>query len=51
MLRRLIGVAGEIAELGYDEPDDVDKAIDRGRVDGVRDQPAAGRRLRGQAQR
>ncbi len=28
LLRRLIGVAGEIAELGYDEPDDVAKAID-----------------------
>ena len=28
MLRRLIGVAGEIAELGYDEPDDVTKALD-----------------------
>ena len=28
MLRRLISVAGEIAELGYDEPDDVTKALD-----------------------
>ena len=28
LLRRLIGVAGEIAELGYDEPDDVTKALD-----------------------
>ncbi len=28
MLRRLIGVAGEIAELGYEEPDDVTKALD-----------------------
>jgi replicative DNA helicase len=28
LLRRLITVAGEIAELGYDEPDDVVKAID-----------------------
>ena len=27
MLRRLISVAGEIAELGYDEPDDVTKAL------------------------
>jgi replicative DNA helicase len=29
LLRRLIGVAGEIAELGYSMPDDVTKAIDR----------------------
>ncbi|HEV2369395.1 MAG TPA: replicative DNA helicase, partial [Acidimicrobiales bacterium] len=29
LLRRLIGVAGEIAELGYDVPEDVDAAIDR----------------------
>jgi replicative DNA helicase len=29
MLRRLIGVAGEIAELGYEPPDDVAQAIDR----------------------
>jgi replicative DNA helicase len=29
LLRRLIGVAGEIAELGYDVPDDVDAAVDR----------------------
>jgi replicative DNA helicase len=29
LLRRLIGVAGEIAELGYDVPDDVAKAVDR----------------------
>ena len=28
LLRRLIGVAGEIAELGYEEPDDVTKALD-----------------------
>ena len=28
MLRRLIRVAGEIAELGYDEPDDVAKVLD-----------------------
>jgi replicative DNA helicase len=28
LLRRLISVAGEIAELGYDEPDDVTKALD-----------------------
>ena len=28
MLRRLIGVAGEIAELAYSEPDDVSKALD-----------------------
>ena len=28
MLRRLISVAGEIAEIGYDEPDDVTKALD-----------------------
>ena len=28
LLRRLIGVAGEIAELGYDIPDDVTKAVD-----------------------
>ena len=27
-LRRLIGVAGEIAELGYSRPDDVTKAVD-----------------------
>ena len=29
LLRRLIGVATEIAELGYDVPEDVDAAIDR----------------------
>ena len=29
LLRRLIGVAGEIAELGYSIPDDVTKAVDR----------------------
>ena len=29
MLRRLIGVAGEIAELGYEPPDDVALAVDR----------------------
>src|SRR5437868_12942119 len=29
LLRRLIGVAGEIAEIGYDLPDDVAMAIDR----------------------
>jgi replicative DNA helicase len=29
LLRRLIGVAGEIAELGYDVPDDVSAAVDR----------------------
>ena len=28
MLRRLIGVAGELAEMAYGEPDDVTKAID-----------------------
>src|SRR5262249_26021810 len=28
LLRRLIGVAGEIAEIGYDVPDDVAKAVD-----------------------
>ena len=28
ILRRLIGVAGEIAEIGYTEPDDVAKALD-----------------------
>jgi replicative DNA helicase len=28
LLRRMIGVAGEIAELGYDLPEDVAKAID-----------------------
>ena len=29
LLRRLIGVAGEIAEMSYDLPDDVTKTIDR----------------------
>src|SRR5207253_4667008 len=29
LLRRLIGVAGEIAELGYQLPDDVAAAVDR----------------------
>ena len=29
LLRRLIGVSGEIAELGYSVPDDVNKALDR----------------------
>jgi replicative DNA helicase len=28
LLRRLIGVAGDIAEIGYDLPDDVAKAVD-----------------------
>jgi len=28
LLRRLIGIAGEIAEIAYDEPDDVTKALD-----------------------
>ena len=29
LLRRLIGVAGEIAEMGYDVPDDVSATLDR----------------------
>lgn len=29
LLRRLIGVAGEIAEMGYDVPDDVSGVVDR----------------------
>ncbi len=29
LLRRLIGVAGEIAEMGYDTPDDVTQTLDR----------------------
>jgi len=29
LLRRLIAVAGEIAEIGYNRPDDVTKALDR----------------------
>ncbi|MFL6206051.1 MAG: replicative DNA helicase [Acidimicrobiales bacterium] len=29
LLRRLVGVAGEIAELGYSVPEDVQKALDR----------------------
>ena len=29
LLRRLIGVAGDIAEMGYDEPDDVTETLDR----------------------
>ncbi len=29
LLRRLIGVAGEIAEMGYDVPDDVTSTLDR----------------------
>ena len=29
LLRRLIGVAGDIAEMGYEMPDDVSKALDR----------------------
>jgi replicative DNA helicase len=29
LLRRLIGVAGEIAEMGYDVPEDVTKVVDR----------------------
>ena len=29
LLRRLIGVAGEIAEMGYDVPDDVTNTLDR----------------------
>ena len=28
MMRKLIGVGGEVAQLGYDVPDDVDKAVD-----------------------
>ncbi|MCO8126256.1 replicative DNA helicase [Acidimicrobiia bacterium EGI L10123] len=29
VLRKLIGVGGEIAELGYDVPDDVERAVDQ----------------------
>src|ERR687894_1135595 len=29
LLRRLIGVAGEIAEIGYSMPEDITKALDR----------------------
>jgi replicative DNA helicase len=29
LLRRLIGIAGEIAEIGYSLPDDITKALDR----------------------
>ena len=29
MLRRLIGIGGEISEIGYELPDDVDKAVDQ----------------------
>jgi replicative DNA helicase len=29
LLRRLIGIAGEIAEIGYSMPDDITKALDR----------------------
>ncbi len=29
LLRRLIGIGGEISEIGYDLPDDVDKAVDQ----------------------
>ena len=29
LLRRLIGVAGDIAEMGYDHPDDVTETLDR----------------------
>jgi len=28
LMRKLIGVAGEIAEIGYGQPDDVEKAVD-----------------------
>ena len=38
-------MAGEIAEIGYDEPDDVTKTLDRGRVDGLRGRRAPRRRL------
>ena len=47
LLRRLIRVAGDIAEMGYDLPDDVTKAVDTGRVDGVRGGPAPGHRHHG----
>ena len=47
LLRRLIGIGGEISEIGYDLPDDVEKAVDHGRVPGLRPRPAPGHRLDG----
>ena len=44
LLRRLIGVAGEIAELGYGLPDDVAQGRRPGRVAGLRGRPAPGHR-------
>ena len=45
LLRRLIGVAGDIAEMGYEAPDDVDRDPRPRRVAGVRGRRAARRRL------
>ena len=47
LLRRLIGVAGEIAEMGYDLPDDVTKTVDRAESHGLRGRPAPRHRHHG----
>ena len=47
LLRRLIGVAGEIAEMGYDLPDDVTKTVDHAESHGVRRRPAPHHRHHG----
>ena len=51
LLRRLIHVAGDIAELAYGEPDDVTKARRRGGVQGVQGRRGADHRLDAAARR
>ena len=41
LLRRLIAVAGDIAEMGYDVPDDVPETLDRAEIARVRGRRAA----------
>ena len=50
MLRRLIGVASEIAEIAYIEPDDVTKALDEAEIEGLRDRRGPHHRLHATAQ-
>ena len=51
ILRRLIYVAGDIAEMAYGEPDDVTKAVDEAESQGLQGRRGAGRRLDPAAQR
>ena len=51
VLRRLIGVASEIAEIAYLEPDDVTKALDEAETRGVRGRRGSRHRLDAAARR